>query len=82
MIDQTVKHVMGVLPDGFGDNERGFGIDIAEDFHAFLLGTNEAVLLVRLVGMGADDLVAAGFDGTNQGRLHSFLCRPADLVGA
>ena len=45
--DQPVQHVMRVLPDGLGHDQRRVGIDAGEDLHAFLLRADEAVLLGR-----------------------------------
>ena len=58
MAKQAGQHVVRVLPNGLGDDQRGLGIDAGEDAHPFLLRADEAVLLVLLVGMGADQLVA------------------------
>ncbi|MFM1942848.1 MAG: hypothetical protein RI897_1830 [Verrucomicrobiota bacterium] len=60
---EAVEDVMGVLPDRFGDDEGGFGVDIAEDFETFFLGADESVFFLGFVGVGTDDLPALGFDG-------------------
>ena len=56
--DQPGQHVMGVLPDGLGHDQLALGIDAGKDAHAFFLRADEAVLLVFLVRMGADQFVA------------------------
>ena len=71
---------MAVLPDAFGDNQWGIRIELAEDFHAHLLGINEAVLLFLIEGMGANDVPAFGFDGFGEDGFHSGLFRPAFLI--
>ena len=72
---------MGILPDGLGDDERGLGVEVGEDRHAFFLGADETVFLRGLVGMGADELVAEFRDGGGEGLLHRVLGGPADFVG-
>jgi hypothetical protein len=34
---EAVEDVVGVLPDGFGDDEGNLGIDFSEDFHPLFL---------------------------------------------
>ena len=52
-----------------------FGIDAgAEDLHPLLLRLDEAVLLLVLVRMRADQLVAAGGDGVLQARSSIAFC--------
>ncbi len=75
------QDVMAVLPDGFGHDQRGAGIEFAEDFHAHLLGIDEAVLFGRVKGMGADAGPAFGFEGLGEEGLHFGLDGPAFLVG-
>ena len=43
---QAGQHVVRILPDGLGHDERGLGIDAGEDAHPFLLRADEAVLLL------------------------------------
>ena len=78
---QSRQHVMRVLPHGFGDDERRVGIEGAEDIDALALTGDEAVLILRLVRMGAPDDVAFGGHRRAKRRLHGGLRRPADLVG-
>ena len=80
---ETVKHVMRILPDRFGDDQGRVGIDaIAEDVHPLLLRLDEAVLLIVLVRMRADQLVAARVDGGSELFFHRLLRGPADAIGA
>ena len=81
--DQAVQHVMRVLPDGLGNDDRSIGIDaVAEDLHPLLLRLDESVFLVVLVLMGANELIPRRRDGFGQLFFHRLLRRPADLVGA
>jgi hypothetical protein len=77
----TVRKMMRILPDGFGDDQRSIRIDLGKDFHSFFLGGDEAVLFGFLEGMGADQLVPGGGEGGGEGFLHLCLGRPAFLVG-
>ncbi len=81
MAQKPGQHVMRVLPDGLGHDQLGARVDPGEDTHPFLLRADEPVLLVRLVGMGTDELVAGVCHGPPQGLLHLLLGGPADLVG-
>ena len=56
MADQAGQHVVGVLPDGLGDDDRRLRVDLREDLQAFLLAGDEAVLAGGVEGMGALDL--------------------------
>ena len=49
---QPRQHMMRILPDGFGDNERRGRIDRLKDFNPLPLRGNESVTLIRFVGMG------------------------------
>ena len=81
MRDQPVQHVMRVLPDGLGHDQRRLGVDSGEDLHPFLLRADEAMPFVGLERMGADQLAAEAGDGAAQRLLHLLLRRPAALVG-
>ena len=52
MGDQPVEQVVRILPDRFGDDERGRWVDAGKDLHALLLGADEAMLAVGLVADG------------------------------
>ena len=80
MREQAGENMMRVLPNGFSDDERRFRVDRAEDFHAFFLRLNEAVLLIRLVRVRANEFVAFALDGLAKGGFHLFLRGPADLI--
>ena len=75
------QHVVAVLPDGLGHDQRGRRIEFAEDLHAHLLRINEAVLLLLVEGVGAHDGPAFGFQGLGEGGFHLRLLGPALLVG-
>jgi hypothetical protein len=48
--------MVAVLPDRFGDNQRGAGIKVAEDFHAHFLRINETVVFGGIEMVGADEV--------------------------
>lgn len=81
MGDEAVEDVMGVLPDGFGNDQRGVLRDLAEDLHAVLLGVDEAVFLDRVARVGALDFVAFAGEAFGEFFFHGFLLGPAFLVG-
>ena len=72
--------MMGILPHGFGHNQRCVRIDCGEDRHAFFLRADEAVLLLWLVGVGADEFVTESSQGGGERLLHRVLGGPANLV--
>ena len=73
--------VVRILPHRFGDDQRRVGVHAAEDLEALALRRDEAVFLVLLVRMGADDLPAIGLEGGLEGLLHFGLGGPTGLVG-
>jgi hypothetical protein len=79
--DEAGQHMVRVLPDRLGDDQRRLGIDAGKHLHAFLLGGDETVLQGGLVGMGADQFATEFGDGGRQGLLHGMLGGPADFVG-
>ena len=79
--DQSAEHVVRILPDRLGYDDGRFGVNVGEDFHAFLLRGDEAVLLFVAVLMGADDGIAFRFDGLSEGVFHLLLSGPAFLIG-
>ncbi len=81
MRDEAAQHVMRILPDGLGHDERRLGVQPGKDLHPFALRRQEAVLFLFAIRMSADDRIALGFHGAGQGLLHFFLGRPALLVG-
>jgi hypothetical protein len=80
MGEQTSEKVMAVLPNAFGDDEWGIGIELAKDFHPHLLGIDETMLLLFVERMSADDIPAFGFEGFGEDGFHFGLFRPAFLV--
>lgn len=81
MGDEPGEEMVGILPDGFGDDERRLGIETGENSHALFLGADETVFEFRFVGMGADELVAELRNGGGERRFHGTLGWPADFVG-
>ena len=81
MRGQPGQHVVGILPDRFRHNERGFWVKLSEHFHAFPLGSDEPVLEMTLVGVTPNHAIALGLDGCGQRAFHGLLGRPAHLVG-
>ena len=81
MADEAVEDVVGVLPDGLSDHERGVGRDVAEDLHPIFLAIDEAVLLFWIVGMGALDLPSFAFNGLGDLLFHGGLGFLAFLIG-
>ena len=79
--DQAGQHMVRVLPDRFGHDQRRLGVDAGKDAHALLLRADEAVLFVFLVGMGADQFVARLGHGLGQEVFHFLLLGPACLIG-
>ena len=78
---QAGQHVMAVLPDALGHDQRGVRVEFAEDLHAHLLRINEAVLLLLVEGMRAHDRPAFGLEGLGEDGFHLRLLGPAFLVG-
>lgn len=81
MRDEAVKNMRGILPHCFGYDDRRLRIDLGENFHAFLLRTDEAVLELSFVRMGADELVAELGHGGSKLLLHRLLEGPGVFVG-
>jgi hypothetical protein len=79
--DQSVKDVMRILPDRFGNDQSRLGIDRVENLHALFLGADEAVLLHSVHGMGSSQLETACVDCLRQTRFHFGLGRPTNLIG-
>jgi hypothetical protein len=69
-----------VLPNRFGDNQRGPWVELLEDLETFALAGDEAVLLGFLVGMGANKRVTHIAENLRQLAFHGLLRRPARLV--
>ncbi len=82
MADEPRQDVVGILPDCFGDDDRRLRINAGEDFEALLLAGDESMLESRIIGMGALDFDAERGQRGGDLLLHSFLRRPAGLVGA
>ena len=67
MRNQPVQQMVRILPHGPRRRISGArGIDVGKHPHPFLLGPDEAVLLIGLVSMGPDEFVAQPGDGTSQ----------------
>jgi hypothetical protein len=81
MARQPGEHVVAILPNGLGDDDRGIGIQPGKDRHALLLAGDEAVLLRRVVRVGAFYLAATGADRIAELLLHRGLGRPTHGVG-
>ena len=75
------ENVVGVLPDGFDDDERRFGRQFAEHLHAVLLAVDEAVAFDGVAGVAAAHLASFVPDGSHDGLFGLRLGRPADLIG-
>ena len=79
--DQAMQNVMRILPDALRDNQRGLGINPRKNAHAFLLGADEPVFFIILVGMGPDQFITGFRQRCLQHLLHFGLFSPAGLVG-
>ena len=73
------EDVVGELPNRFGHDEGGVGVDVFEDLHAVLLAFDEAVSFVG-DGVGALDGEAFGCDGGGELGFHVMLDGPAGEV--
>ena len=73
------EDVVGELPNRFGHDEGGVGVDFFEDLHAVLLAFYEAVSFVG-DGVGALDGEAFGCDGGGELGFHVMLDGPAGEV--
>lgn len=78
---QPGQHMMRVLPNGFGHDERCVGVDGFEDFDALSLRPEEAVASGWIKSMAADDLVAEIGDSSGELLFHLLLGFPTDAVG-
>ena len=78
---EAVQQVVAVLPHRFYDHERRVPRDVAEDFHAALLGVDEAVVFLRIDFVAANDFASPSRDGGGDGLLGLELSGPACLVG-
>ena len=77
---QPRQHVMRILPDRLGDDERRLRIDRSKDFDPLALRRNETVPNVFLVRMRPHDLEAGGRDRSAKALFHFQLRRPALLI--
>ena len=83
MRDQPVQHVMRILPDALGDDQRRVAIDARRTPTFLPFGCDETVLLVVLVRMRADRVRNPILRRRRwSARFHLFLRGPAFLVGA
>ncbi|MPM96846.1 hypothetical protein SDC9_144011 [bioreactor metagenome] len=78
---EPVQNVVGVLPDRLRDHQGSIFRDVLEDLHPQALMVNEAVLLFRIVGVGALNLPPAFVDGAGQLALHLLLSGPGGPIG-
>jgi hypothetical protein len=74
------QDVMRVLPNRFGDNQRGSRVESLKDLESLALAGDETVLLRFLVGMGAHEQVAHIRENLGQLCFHGLLRGPACLV--
>jgi hypothetical protein len=81
MCGQPRQHMVAVLPDRFGDDQRCAWIEVAEDFHAHFLRINETVVFAGIETVGADEFPSFALDGLGQQSFHFGLDWPALLVG-
>ena len=81
MREQAGQHMMAVLPDALGHDQRRVRVQLAKNLHAHLLRINEAVLLFAVIRMGAHHRPALGLERPGQRGLHLGLLGPAFLVG-
>ena len=77
---QSGQHMMRILPDSLGNDQRRVGIDAAKNLDALALAGDEAVLFLRVVGVGAFDREALRFDRFDEGVFHRLLGGPAGLI--
>ncbi len=81
MGNQAMEQMVGILPDGFRDDEGGLGIYIGEDLHTLLLGLDEAVFAGGVARVGADQFIPEFGEGGREGLFHGQLRGPADFIG-
>ena len=60
MRGETGENVMGVLPDGFGDDERASGSTRLKTSMPFALGINETVAGDLIIVVRTDEFVTLG----------------------
>ena len=75
------ENVVGVLPDGLGDDKRRRRIDFRKHLDPLAGAGDEAVAARFRRGVAANERPAGGGEGSRQIRFHLLLGRPADLVG-
>ncbi len=75
------EHVMAVLPDRLGHNERRVCGYIAEDFHAVFLAVDEAVAFRLVEGVSAFDRIAFLVNGGGQVLFEGLLGSLTFLIG-
>ena len=80
MSRQPGQHVMRILPDRLGDDERRLRIDRSKDFDPLALRRNETVPNVFLVRMCPHDLETGRRDRAAKALFHFRLGRPALLI--
>ena len=81
VVGQPRQQVLGVLPDRFGDDERGLPVDRTEDLQTALLAVDESMLLGVVVLVRSPHGAAEALDRRGQLRLHVALGRPAHAIG-
>ena len=75
------KNVVGILPDGFGHDERHVAIDPREHVEPFAGAGDEPVAAGPRHRMAALERPAGTGEGGGERLLHRLLGRPADAVG-
>ena len=76
-----MQNVVGILPNRFGHHDGEIRIHIRKHRHAFFLGANKPVFLVRFIRMNAFEFEPGGGDRVRKFFFHAGLGGPAGLVG-
>ena len=81
MMVQPCQHMMAVLPDGLGDDQTRFRVDIHKYIHSHALAGDESVFFYRIIGVSPSDGNALLSKGCCDLFFHRFLRGPAYLIG-
>ena len=74
------QHMLAILPDRFGDDQRTRRIQLAEDRQPRFLRVDEPMLFRLVVRMASDYTPAFALQSSAQGGLHPGLLGPAFLI--